>query len=531
MNLLTPWTPVIWLALAALVLQYVGPRLAPWARTAVGAAGVAGAAAFAIALRVAPTTAPVAFPWPSVVGRGPALAADAEMFPFAALLILVLAGATAAESSAWARWPRAFALAAAALLSVYAENLLALALAWVALEAFLMARGTGIAPEDEETSLGGVSAFWGIVGLMGIVWAWHETQGASLRPYELADWTPRARTLLMGAALIRMGAFPWVSRRLIGGVSGSSPTDATVLSPLIAGLALAERAAGLGASTHSGLVLWLGAVGALACGLGAWLTANPRLRVAWALGAPLGIALMMWAEGRTPAPLLFAAAAASVALGFGLWTMRRPFSELPMPRRRHVIALTLAVAPVAVACLGPLSPSTTAILRLWQALLNQSRLVVLVLALAGQMFAMAALLRPGVAPVAARGWLRSGVFAAWGLAALALALWPRGLPLLAGYAPAWARDALSPGAWAALLLPLLGAMALPELQELEDSWREYGFRALRVLNLGWLRGALMGVLGGVGVAVRGLETLLHADHYVLWAVALLLGLILTLGFL
>ncbi|MDH7487942.1 MAG: hypothetical protein QHH80_00320, partial [Anaerolineae bacterium] len=272
MNLLTPWTPVIWLALAALVLQHVGRRLAPWARTAVAAAGVAGAAAFAIALRVGPATAPVEFLWPSSLGRGPSLAADAEMFPFAVLVVLMLAGAVAVESSAWARWPRALALAAASLLSIYAENLLALALAWIALEAFLVAQGTGIAPEDEEISLGRVSAFWGIVGLVGIVWAWHETRGASLRAYEVADWTPRARTLLMGVALIRMGAFPWVSRRLFGGASGSSPVDAASLLSVIAGVALAQRVAALGAPTHATVLLWLGAAGALVCGLCAWLT-------------------------------------------------------------------------------------------------------------------------------------------------------------------------------------------------------------------------------------------------------------------
>ncbi len=530
MNLLTPWTPIIWLALAALVSQHVGQRLAPWARTAVAAAGVAGAAALAIALRVAPTTAPVEFPWPLALGRGPSLAADAEMFPFAALIILMLAGAVAVDASAWARWPRTFALAAASLLSIYAENLLALALAWTALEALLMARGTGIAPEDEETSLGGVSAFWGIAGLVGILWAWHETQGASLRAYELANWTSRARMLLMGAALIRMGAFPWVSRRLFGGTSGGSPTDAASLSPIIAGLALAQRIAALGAPTHPTVVLWLGAAGALVCGLCAWLTPNPGHRVAWALGAPLGIVLVMWAEGIAPAPLPFAAAAASLALGFGLWTVRRPAPDQPMPRWRYALSMGVALAPVAVAGLGPLSPAMPCILHLWQALLNQSRLVVLVMALAGQMFAMAALLRPGVAPAAARGWLRTGVFATWGLAALALALWPRGLLLLAGYAPAWARDALSPGAWAALLLPLLGAMALPELQDLEDTWREYATRGARILGLGWLRSGLMGFGNAVAAAVRGLETLLHGDDYVLWAIVLLLGLILTLGF-
>lgn len=529
MNLLTPWTPIIWLALVALTLHHAGRRMAPWARTAVGAVGAAGSAAITVALRVAPTSAPVEFPWPSAVGRGPALAADAGMFPFAALVVLVLAGVVA-DDEAWARWPRAFALAVASLLSIYAENLLALALAWLPLEGLFLAQGTGIASEDDEASISKASAFWGFVGLVAIVWAWHETQGASLRPYEVAGWTSRARTLLAGAALIRMGAFPAVSRRLAGGTSGSSPVDAAVVLPLVAGFALAERVAGLGAPAHPGLVLWLGAVGALVCGLCAWLTANPRLRVAWALGAPVGIALMMWATGGAHTPLAFAATAASVALGFGLWTTRRPFAELPLPRWRHALALGLVLAPIAVVCLGPLSPSTAAALRLWQTLLNESGLIALVLALAGQMFAMAVLLRPGVAPVVTRGNVRVGLFALWGVGALVLALWPRALLLLADYAPASARQPLSPGAWAALLLPLLGAIALPEPQDLDDTWQEYASRALRLLNLAWLRNALLGVVGAVGAAMRGLETLLHGDNFVLWAVVLLLGLILMLRF-
>ncbi len=531
MNLLSPWTPIVWMALVAIILHFLGRRLAPWARNAVAAGGVAVAATFVIALRLGVDSAPVGFPWPVAFGRGPALAADAEMFPFAALLVLVLAGAMAADAAAWACWPRAFALAAASLLSIYAENLLALALAWICLEVLLMAQDTGIAPDGDDVSIGRVSAFWGLLGLVAIAWAWRETQGASLRPYEVADWTRRAHTLLVGAALIRMGAFPLVSRRLVGGTTGSSPTDAAMLSPLVAGLALAQRAAGLRSLSHPIALLWLGAAGALICGLSAWLTANPRHRLAWALGAPIGILLMMWAEGTTPAPLVFAGAAASLALGFSLWTVRRPFAGLPAPRGRHALAAALALAPIALACMGPLSPATVSVLRLWQGLLNRSQWIVLVLALAGQMLAMAALLYPGVAPGAARGRLRTGVFALWGLAALAVALWPRGLLSLADYAPAVSRQALSPGAWAALLLPLLGALALPELHELDEPWQDYGSKALPFLGLGWLRVGLQGFGNAVASAVRGLETLLYGDNYALWALALLLGLILMLGFL
>ncbi len=451
------------------------------------------------------------------------------MFPFAVLILLVLAGAMAVDAAAWARWARALALAAASLLSIYAENLLALALAWILLEALLLVQGTGIAPEEEDVAIGKVSAFLGFAGLVAIVWAWHETQGASLRPYEVAVWTPRARALLTGAALIRMGAFPFVSRRLFGGPSGGSPMDAASLSPLIAGLALAQRAAALGAPANPTVLLWIGAAGALICGLGAWLSVNPRHRIAWALGTPLGTVLIMWAEGVVPAPLAFVAAAASLALGFGLWTIRMQASERPTPWWEHALAVGIALAPVAIVGMGLLSPATACVLALWQALLNQGRLIVLVLALAGQMFAMAALLRPGVAPTAMRARIRAGVFALWGFSALAPAFWPRGLLLLAGSTPTWEHQALSPGAWAALVLPLLGAVALPELQNLEDAWRDYGSRAVRFLRLGWLRASLLGVGGALSTAVRGLEALLHGDNYALWALTLLLCVVLMLG--
>lgn len=529
MNLLTLWTPIVWMALVAVVLHGAGRHLPAWARNAVAAAGVAGAGAWAIALRLSVDTAPAEFPWPLPLGRGPSLAADSQMFPFAVLIVLVLAGAMAVDAGAWARWARAMALAAASLLSIYAENLLALALAWILLEALLFVQGTGISPDEDDVAIGKVSAFLGFAGLVAIVWAWHETQGASLRPYEVAVWTPRARALLTSAALIRMGAFPFVSRRLFGGPSGSSPMDAASLSPLIAGLALAQRAAALGAPVHPTALLWIGAAGALICGLGAWLSVNPRHRVAWALGAPLGILLMMWAERVVPAPLAFAAAAASLSLGFGLWTIRMQASERPTPWWARALVVGIALAPVAVVGMGPLSPATACVLALWQALLNQSALIALVPALAGQMFAMAALLRPGVAPTAVRSRIRTGVFALWSFSALAQAFWPRGLLLLSGSTPALERQALSPGAWAALLLPLLGAMALPELQNLEDAWREYGSRALRVIGLGWLQSGLRGLGNAVAAAVRGLEALLHGDNHALWALTLLLCLILMLG--
>ncbi len=531
MNLLTPWTPIIWLALVALVLQAGGRRLAPWARTVVRAAGVAGAGAFAVALRLSPDSAPVGFPWPASLGHGPALVADPEMFPFAALTVLILAGAVAADAAAWARWPRALALAAASLLSIYAENLLALAGAWLALEMLLATQEAGVGADADDTRTATVSAFWGMVGWVAIAWLWRETRGASLRPYETPQWTAAARAILMAVALIRMGAFPLASRRLAHGLSGLSPADAAGLAPTVAGLALAQRAAALGAPPHPGAALWLGAVGAVACGLAAWLDANPRHRAAWALGTPLGLGVMMWAEGVAPAHLVFGATAAALALGFGLWTVRQPFAAVPAPRWRHALAAGVALAPIAVACMGPLSPATASTLGLWQALLNHSRLVALALALAGQMLAMAALLYPGVAPASARDRTRAAIFAIWGITALALALWPRGLSLLAGDTSAVGVTPLSPGAWAALLLPLLGAMALPQLQEIEDTWRGYAPRALRILNLAWLRRALLGVVGAAGVAVRGVEALLHGEAYVLWAAVLLLGLMLTLGFL
>lgn len=529
MDLFTPWTPSIGLALVALALQHGGRRLAPWARNALAGAGVAGAAGLVVALRFGADSAPVGFPWPASVGHSPSLAADPEMFPFAGLIVLILAGAVAADAAAWARWPRALALAAASLLSIYAENLPALAGAWVALEVLLVAQEPGVSTDTDDRRLGKVSAFWGVLGWVAIAWLWRATQGASLRPYETPQWTAATRTILLAVGLIRMGVFPLVSRRLAHGLSGLATADAVGLAPAIAGLAIAQRAAALGAPSYPDVALWIGAIGAAACGLSAWVNANPRHRVAWALGTPLGLGLMMWAEGVAPAQVIFAATAAAMALGFGLWTVRQPFAGVPTPRRRHALAAAVSLAPIAVVGMGPLSPATVPALGLWQALLNQSRLVALAQALAGQMLAMAALLHPGVAPASPRRRTRAGVFAIWGITALALALGPRALLMLAGAAPAWSTPSLSPGAWAALLLPLLGAMALPELQELGDTWREYGARASRFLSLAWLRAGLSEFGNALAAAARGLEALTLGETYAIWVLVLLLGLVLMLG--
>jgi len=199
MTLLNPWTLLVWMALWAILIQALGRRLRAWARAALAVGGMTGAAILAVALRLSADSAPAALPWPASLGRGPALAADAAMFPFAAILILTLAGAMLADVGAWDRWPRAGLLAAAALFSVYAENLLALAMAWILLE--VLTWGRSGADEADEASIGAWSAFWGSVGLAAILWVWHETQGASLRPYEVAAWTPRARMLLVGVVL------------------------------------------------------------------------------------------------------------------------------------------------------------------------------------------------------------------------------------------------------------------------------------------------------------------------------------------
>jgi hypothetical protein len=532
-NLATPWTPIVLLALLAALFHLPRERIAGWRLAALAVLGLAAVAASLALLRLSPDTAPLAFPWEPALGDSPHWAADPEMFPFAAVLLLLLTGIVLADRTRATRWPSAFLLVGGALAILFAENLLALALAWLLMETILRvvaADSAGAARHDTNT----LDALWGFLGLAGILFLWHTTAGASLRAYATSEWTERARMILAAVALVRMGAYPLVSRRLAFGAARLSSVDACAAATVLAGLGLAQRAATLGPLPNPEWLSWLGAASALLCGFMAWQSASAHDRVQWALRAAIGLVVMLWGAEIVPPLLLFPGAAASIGLGLGLWTLR-PSGQSSAGAIWRAVRVAAWIVPALVLGLGPFSPAAQGMLSLWQHLMDESMFLPLILGLAGQMFAMAALLRPDSAPEeadagAAGQWAAHGF---WLTAALAWTFWPRSILALAGDESGKIAAALllpqSPGAWAALALPLMGALAQPEPARISRTGQMWAARTAALLSLGWLGTAALTAVDWIGRAIRGLDGLLGGDGYLPWTLVLLLGLVLWMA--
>jgi len=530
MNLATPWTPVLLLALLAALIHLLKGRLAGWRVAALAGAGLATVLVSLVLLRLSPDTAPVGFPWAPALGTSPHWAADPGMFPFALVILLLLVGVVLSGTSA-ARWPSALLLAAVSLGFLFAEDLLALALAWMLMEALLHFVVRDSAPQCDAIAF---DALWGFLGLAGILFLWRATDGTSLRTYETSQWTAQARMILMGVAVIRMGAYPFVSRRLAVGTDRLSPVDAMASAPIIAGLALAEHAALLGPLPISGWITWIGAASALICGFAAWQSASARARLNWAVRAALGLVLMLWGADAAPSLLLFPGAAASIGLGIGVWVLR-PSVALPTgPVWRRGLSAAAWFAPAVILGLGTLSPAALPILKLWQLLLHQPMFLPLILGLAGQTLAMSALLRADSAEE--RQLLaaipRRAVYALWLLCALAWLLLPREILALgsdeSGAIAATLELPQTLGAWAALALPLLGVLGLPGPGRVSSAGQVWMERVSGILSLGVLRSATLAMGRWIGRAIGGLDDLLGGDGALPWALAFLFGLALFL---
>ena len=530
MNLATPWTPILLLALLAALIHLLRGRLEGWRGATLAGVGLAAVLASLVLLRLSPDSAPLGFPWAPALGTSPHWAADPEMFPFALVLLLLFAGVVLSGAST-ARWPSVFLLAAASLGILFAENLLALALAWLLMETLLHLMGRDTAPRRDASAF---DALWGFLGLAGILFLWRATDGASLRPYETSQWTVQARLILTGVAIIRVGAYPLVSRRLALGADRLSPVDVSAGAPIIAGLALAERAALLGPLPNSGWLVWFSAASALVCGFAAWQNPSARVRLNWAIRAVLGLVLMLWSADVVPPLLLFPGAAASIALGMGLWILRPSTAPSTGPDWRRGLRSAAWFAPAVILGLGPLSPAAFSMLRLWQHLLDQSMFLPLVLGLAGQTLAMSALLRADSSEerFEISAMSRRGVYALWLVCALAWALLPRAILALGGDESGTIAAALelpqTLGAWAALALPLLGVLGVSGPGRLSHIGQDWIKRVSNVLDLGWLRSAALVAGRWIGRAVGGLDDLLCGDGALPWSLALLFGLVLFL---
>ena len=527
MNLVTPWTPSIILGFSAALIVFLRRRLGQTWLLGLVWLGLGAAGTALILLRLSPDTAPAGFPWPSALGAAPQWAADSELFPHALILLFLAAGSALAWRGAPGRLAAPLLLAACTFLFLFTENLPALTLSWLALEALLLLFKRRTKVDAKGRGLAELDGFWGILALTGLAFAWAETQGASLRAYGAGQWSERARWMLTFAAFIRVGAYPLVSRGTVLRQPQRGELDAFAVFPVVAGLALAERAALLGPNPFPALMIWLGTISALVCGFASWSSQLFADRMQWALRAALGLVVMLWGAGALPPLLLFPSASAAIGLGFGLCALRPPIpSAAGVPRQ--ALRFILRFGPAAV--LGFLAPLAYGMLALWQRLLGQSLYIPILLGMVGQALLIASLLRPVTNGDTAhvhrhRGWAAAGI---WILAAAALAFWPGTVLWLAGYK--WSEVASgfkvppAPGIWAAMLLPVLGGIVLPPASALDEPWDAWASRVRGFLALDWARDGVAALAGAAGWMLRMADHLLNEAGYLPWAIAFLIGL-------
>jgi hypothetical protein len=533
-GLVTPWTPVALLVALAALIYLLRRRLRePWLSILTGA-GLAAVAAVLALLRLSPSSAPAGFPWPPILGTPSQWAADPELFAFAVVLFLLVSGAAVARETSLEKLVSPLLLAAATFLFLFVENVLALALAWLLLEALLLGL-TGRSPANANGRRGDLNAFWGFAALAGIVFAWRATGGATLRSYGADQWSLQARVILLAAVFVRLGLYPLTSRRLAPSEDTLEPLDTFAVFPVLAGLALAMRLAMLGPTPYPRFLTWLGVGSSLICGFLAWNSTSAPRRVHWVLRSSLGLVLLLWGIDAVPPQFLFPAAAASIGLGFGLWMLRPPEPSPTGPLRLRIWWFIVWGAPAVLLGLGPLAPTAYAMVQLWQHLLESSLLIPLILGLAAQMLIIAAVLRTfplgeTVGVHEDQGWSMIGL---WSAAGLALTVYPAGIAWLGGYdwqeVIAGFHLSPSPGIWAAMVLPLLGAIVLPKPSVLDPYWKSIPDALQRFFSLGWLHYLLSAGARAIGRGLQAIEEVLSEAGYLAWTLAFLIGLALILS--
>jgi hypothetical protein len=475
-----------------------------------------------------PSTA-IALDWrpATLLGSAVSLRVDSTAWLFG--LALIVAGFAAAVT--WVVVPaqgrstpsdlsRALVLAmlAVGLASVFAANLLTLAMSWGMLDALfclaLLARGeTGT-----QTSAGRRAQL--VLGLNGLATLslWLVAiliEQDHVSPYwHLLILPPTARLLMGLAAALRLGLYPlhiWQPIELAGELDRAI---LIYLIPASAGLALWVRLAAIQGLPEGNLWPTIALITALIGGVQAWLKADPRESLPH-LALGYGGLLILAATAASPTTATLVAGAASWLLGLTLLFMGQPFtrSRWPWASVSAVGVASLAGLPLTIGYVGRLG---------FYRGLVAGPIGLLVLAMLAEILLISAMLRrltiSDVEPP-----MPKGIPAHVGYAiALAVAAAPL---LLAGVIRTPAAQpmlSMTPSAWLAWAIPLAGAVVLTfvagRLRSLRSEW---GAGLEQVLRLDWLYSMLLPLVRSPARVGLLIADLLEGDAAFLWMLVIL----------
>lgn len=412
--------------------------------------------------------------------------------------------------------PRALMLAmlAMGLASVFAANLLTLAITWGLLDAFfgltLLARGGAASGRRAQVALGlnglATLAVWVVAVLI---------EQDHISPYwHLLALPTTARSLMGVAAALRLGLYPlhlWQPVELAGELDRAI---LIYLIPAAAGLALWVRLAVIQALPPGSLWPTLALVTALLGGVQAWLQSDPRESLPH-LALGYGGMLILAATGARIPVTALAAGSVSWMLGLTLVFMGRPFT------RKTWLWAGLAALGVATLAGLPLTIGFVGRLALYQKLLAGPAWM-LWLAVMAEMLLISAMFRrltmqePEMpTPQGVPGHI-----------GYAIALTVAAAPLLVAGVVRMPEEqvtsALDTVTWLTWAVPLVGAVVLTILStRLDRRMREWGQVLGRVVRLDWLYSMLLPMSRAPARVGLLLADLLEGEAAFLWMLVIL----------
>ena len=462
----------------------------------------------------------VALDWRPVTLVGSAVSLRVDSAAWLLGLALLLVGfavsltwqtVPAPEEVSRSGFSRALALAmlAVGLGSVFAANILTLALCWGLLDglfcAVLLARGGSSSGRRAQVALGLNGLATLSVWLVAVL-----IEQDHLSPYwHLLVLPASARSVMGLAAALRLGLYPLHIWQPVELVSELDRAILVYLVPAAAGLSLWARLAVMQALPEGSVWPTIALVTALIGGVQAWLQFDPRESLPHVALGYGGMLILAATSGRTQAEAL-AVGAASWLLGLTLLFVGRPFgrSTWPWAIPSALGAATLAGLPLT---LGFVSRSA----------FYQSASRVngqLVLALIAESLLIGALLRrlftPDDSPLPQSRLAKVGYGAALVVAAV---------PLIAGVlVPPVFEAGLSTAVWIAWGIPLLIGLVLAWVAGRLRT-RTGGLSELtgRIIRLDWLYSILLPVMRSPARLGLLLADLLEGEGAFLWMLVIL----------
>jgi NADH:ubiquinone oxidoreductase subunit 2 (subunit N) len=406
------------------------------------------------------------------------------------------------------------AMLAVGLASVFAANILTLAIAWGMLDALfcltLLARGGPTSGRRAQLVLGlnglATLSVWLVVVLI---------EQDHLSPYwHLLILPANARILMALAAALRLGLYPLHLWQPVELVSELDRAILIYLVPAAAGLALWVRLAVMQGLPEGNLWPTIALATALIGGVQAWLQPDPRESLPHLALGYGGVLILAATGARIPAMALVAGSAGWL-LGLTLLFMGRPFA------RATWLWASLSTLGVAALAGLPLTVGFVGRLALYQGLLS-SPAWVLVTAMLAETLLIGAMLRRVIMPEA-ESLMPTSVPAR---IAYAVALAVAAAPLLVTTVVRWPEAqpfaGLSTTVWIAWGIPLAVAVIMAVLvTRLGHRVGRWGKMAGQVIRLEWLYSVLLPVFHGPARVGLLLADLLEGDGAFLWMLVIL----------